>query len=58
MSGFKENVIAYVMRVPKGKVVSYGQVAAALILKKPSRLTTRHHGTPESEGNARSTPPT
>lgn len=29
MSGFKENVIAYVMRVPKGKVVSYGQVAAA-----------------------------
>ncbi len=29
MTEFKDKVIAYVMRVPKGRVVSYGQVAAA-----------------------------
>lgn len=29
MGGFNEQVIAYVKQVPKGKVVSYGQVAAA-----------------------------
>ncbi len=28
--GFKEKVIAFVKKIPKGKVVSYGQVAAAL----------------------------
>src|SRR6185437_9595156 len=29
MANFKENVIALIKSVPKGKVVSYGQVAAA-----------------------------
>jgi len=29
MNNFKQNVIAYISAVPKGKVVSYGQVAAA-----------------------------
>src|SRR5438128_2062406 len=29
MKNFRENVIKYIKKVPKGKVVSYGQVAAA-----------------------------
>jgi alkylated DNA nucleotide flippase Atl1 len=29
MPSFKENVISYIKKVPAGKVVSYGQVAAA-----------------------------
>jgi methylated-DNA-protein-cysteine methyltransferase-like protein len=29
MSTFKQKVIAFIKKVPKGKVVSYGQVAAA-----------------------------
>lgn len=29
MSNFKDHVIAFIKKVPKGKVVSYGQVAAA-----------------------------
>ncbi len=29
MSGFREQILAFISRVPAGKVVSYGQVAAA-----------------------------
>lgn len=29
MRSFKDKVIAYVIKIPKGKVASYGQVAAA-----------------------------
>ena len=29
MDGFKQRVISFIKNVPKGKVVSYGQVAAA-----------------------------
>ena len=29
MANFRESVIEYIKKVPKGKVVSYGQVAAA-----------------------------
>lgn len=29
MNSFRDNVIAFVSKVPRGKVVSYGQVAAA-----------------------------
>ena len=30
MGGFREDVYAYVMRVPEGKVTTYGRIAAAI----------------------------
>jgi methylated-DNA-protein-cysteine methyltransferase related protein len=37
MKTFKESVLEYIIRVPRGKVVSYGQVAAACLSPKAAR---------------------
>lgn len=46
--GFKEKVIAFVKKIPKGKVVSYGQVAAACGKPKAAREVGRILGSIET----------
>ena len=50
MKTYQEQIYAYLKKIPKGKVVTYGQIAKALNIKSARLVGQILHRNPDPEG--------